>query len=165
MRFTNKRVLEAIDLSEDSEFSRSWLGSSEILTVTDKMQLAKSYFGIINPEWILEDILSGNYSFFAAFDPGLTECPIEGWDIVGEDGEMLYQLWFQADSGVILKSGTTQEIARINRCELELFECEHLRKAISDARDEAKRLYPDTEIAGFPERYWLEEEDSQTRTE
>lgn len=70
----------------------------------------------------------GEHTFFGA---------CERWEVVGDDGAPLYDVWlYEADSGTVFRAGTTEVVAEIIQCGLQ---CDDpaLRGPLGEALDDA----------------------------
>jgi hypothetical protein len=106
LRFVNPRRVEPAA-------SGPWLARVELSPV-ERAQLV-NLVRRFDPTLTEDEIFAADASVFARRCSGMSECPIEWWEVADEGG-VRYRLWICcADCGYLFDAGSTTQIAPVNR--------------------------------------------------
>jgi len=108
LHLTARRFVPGVDYEDEAACQRPWLADAPFSPV-DRTQLLRAIFMIDDREGMTpDDVWNGDFEFFQRHFDGMAEVPIEGWDLVDDDGVARYQLWLAfVDHGKLLHAGTT----------------------------------------------------------
>jgi hypothetical protein len=140
LRFSLRHRLAPVDARRVRARRRPWLRQLR-LDADERRRLAHCLFGA---DVVVDELFAGNADFFRQRYPGLTDAPVEWWDV--RKGEQpRYELFLFGDGGVLFAAGQARALGVVSKraWQGDVVLAAHL----GHAQPQAIARWPDTLIA------------------